>query len=276
MLDELNKLLTVVIPVKNEEKNLPECLESVKGLEHVVVVDSGSTDSTCDIAARYGREVVQFKWNGQFPKKRNWMLRNYKFETPWVMFLDADERMTPDFVDELSRTLPTTSHVAFFVCLNNWFLGRLLKHGKVPRKTAILKLGHGEYEHIEERSWSKLDMEIHEHILVDGTTGTIRGRLEHYDKRSLSSYYEKHNQYSSWEAHRTLVLKDYSHLPWWQRIKYRLMKSKILPYAYFFYTYIWHGGFMDGLPGYYFALAKFMVVFQVQAKMVEIKAGRWE
>ena len=139
MLDELNKLLTVVIPVKNEEKNLPECLESVKGLEHVVVVDSGSTDSTCDIAARYGREVVQFKWNGQFPKKRNWMLRNYKFETPWVMFLDADERMTPDFVDELSRTLPTTSHVAFFVCLNNWFLGRLLKHGKVPRKTAILK-----------------------------------------------------------------------------------------------------------------------------------------
>lgn len=274
MLDELNKLLTVVIPVKNEEKNLPECLESVKDLEHVVVVDSGSTDSTCDIAARYGREVVQFKWNGQFPKKRNWMLRNYKFETPWVMFLDADERVTPAFVDELSRTLPGTRHVVFYVCLNNWFMGRLLKHGKVPRKTAVVKLGHGEYEHIEENSWSILDMEVHEHMIADGTIGTIKARLEHYDKRSLSSYYEKHNQYSDWSSHRTLAIKNYSALPWWQRLKYRLMFSKFLPYIYFLYTYIWHLGFLDGEAGYYFALAKFMVIFQTQSKIVEIKAGR--
>ena len=274
MANVLDNLLTIVIPVKNEERNLAECLESVKDFAHVVIVDSGSTDKTCEIAEQFDREVVQFRWDGKFPKKRNWFLRNYAFNTPWVMFLDADERITEEFVGELASTLPTTPHSAFYVCFNNWFMGRLLKHGKVPRKTAIVKLGFGEYEHIDEHQWSNLDMEVHEHILAQGTTGTIHGRLEHYDKRSLTSYYEKHNQYSSWEAHRTLALKDYSHLPWWQRIKYRLMKSKILPYAYFLYTYVWHRGFLDGVAGYYFALAKFMVVFQVQAKMVELKAGR--
>ena len=99
-----DQLLTVVIPVQNEEKNLPLCLDSVKDFKHVVIVDSGSTDSTCDIAQKYGREVVQFVWNGEFPKKRNWMLRNYKFKTPWVLFLDADERVTEKFVN------PATAH----------------------------------------------------------------------------------------------------------------------------------------------------------------------
>ena len=269
-------MLTVVVPVKNEEKNLPECLESVKALANVVVVDSGSTDATCEIAARYGREVVRFRWDGKFPKKRNWMLRNYKFKTPWVMFLDADERVTAAFLEETAATLPSTSHAVFYVCFNYWFMGRLLKHGKTPRKTAIVKVGHGEYEHIDERQWSNFDMEVHEHILpFEGAScGTIRGRLEHFDKRSLSSYYEKHNQYSDWSARRTLALRDYSKLPWWQRIKYRLIKSKIYPYIFFLYTYVLLGGFLDGEAGYYLALAKFMVIFQTQAKMAEIKAGR--
>ena len=102
---EINNFLTIAIPVKNEEKNLSLCLENIKDFENVVIVDSGSTDATLKIAAEYGREVVQFEWDGQFPKKRNWLLRNYKFKTPWVMFLDADERMTAAFVKELEEFL---------------------------------------------------------------------------------------------------------------------------------------------------------------------------
>ena len=275
-MNTLDTLLTIVVPVKNEERNLTDCLESVKDFVHVVIVDSGSTDATCNIAARYGREVVQFKWDGRFPKKRNWMLRNYKFKTPWVMFLDADERMTDVFKNEVAKTLPDTKFTVFYVCLNNWFMGKLLKHGKVPKKTAVVKLGYGEYEHIEENSWSKLDMEVHEHILPfnDGVCGTIKGRLEHFDRRNLSSYYEKHNQYSDWCAYRALALKDFSHLPWWQKLHFRLIENKLLPYIYFFHSYIWHFGFLDGAAGYYFALAKFMVIFQTQAKIAEIRAGR--
>ena len=94
--------LTIIIPVKDEEKNLPACLDNVKTFRHVVVVDSGSTDRTLEIVAEYKRELVQFKWNGKFPKKRNWLLRNYTFNTPWVMFLDADERLTSEFCAESS------------------------------------------------------------------------------------------------------------------------------------------------------------------------------
>ena len=92
----LNSLLSIVIPVKNEERNLAECLENIKAFENVIIVDSGSTDRTLEIAKEFGREVVQFEWNGQFPKKRNWVLRNYQFKTRWVMFLDADERIRKD------------------------------------------------------------------------------------------------------------------------------------------------------------------------------------
>ena len=140
----MNELLTIVVPVKNEEKNLPACLENIKAFRHVVVVDSGSTDRTLKIASEYGREVVQFKWNGEFPKKRNWLLRNYKFKTPWVMFLDADERITPEFCKSLERTLPTTICNAFICFYDNWFMGRMLRHGDAMRKTAILRLGTGE------------------------------------------------------------------------------------------------------------------------------------
>ena len=120
-MNNIYKLLTIVIPVKNEEKNLPTCLENVKEFRHVVLVDSGSTDRTLEIAAEFGREVVEFKWNGEFPKKRNWLLRNYKFKTPWVMFLDADERLTPGFCDELGKVLPETKCNAFICFYDNWF-----------------------------------------------------------------------------------------------------------------------------------------------------------
>ena len=79
--------VTVVIPVKNEALNLPRCLGRLAEFEHIVVVDSGSSDTTCEIAERAGAEVLQFNWDGRFPKKRNGVLRNYTFKTEWVLFL---------------------------------------------------------------------------------------------------------------------------------------------------------------------------------------------
>jgi glycosyltransferase involved in cell wall biosynthesis len=83
--------LTIAIPVRNEERNLPDCLRAIGlGLAiKVVVIDSGSTDKTVEIAHSLGAEVLNFEWNGRFPKKRNWFLRNYAFTTKWVFFLDA-------------------------------------------------------------------------------------------------------------------------------------------------------------------------------------------
>ena len=93
--------VTVVIPAKNEAKNLKRCIDVVRSLGPVLVVDSKSTDGTFDIAEQCAAEVLDFAWDGRFPKKRNWTLRNYQFKTEWVLFLDADEFVSEAFILEV-------------------------------------------------------------------------------------------------------------------------------------------------------------------------------
>ena len=267
----MDDLLTIVIPVKNEEKNLPGCLENIKAFGNVIIVDSGSSDRTLGIAAEFGREVVQFKWDGQFPKKRNWVLRNYEFKTPWVMFLDADERITEGWLEEAEDKLRAApSDVDAFICYyDNWFMDRMLKHGDVMRKTAILRVGRGEYERIEENNWSKLDMEIHEHLHVKGRFDEIRARLEHHDKRSLENYYAKHEEYANWEANRYKALKgDFSKLTDRQKTKYRLIKKWWFGFAYFCGCYFLKRGFLDGKAGYVFARGKWRYFANIRGKIL--------
>lgn len=269
-----NIAISIVIPVKNEAANLALCLESLRKFDDVIVVDSGSTDETAKIATEFGREVVQFKWDGKFPKKRNWVLQNYKFKNPWVLFLDADERMTDAFIEETHRVLPNTSCNSFWVGYQNWFLGRLLNHGDPMRKMALLRVGHGMYEKISEDAWSGLDMEIHEHLVVDGSVGAIAAKLEHHDKRNLHAYYARHNDYSTWEANRFFALGDRSQLTKRQRIKYRLLTCPFFPLIYFTASYIFKGGFLDGWAGFHFAVGKMFYFSQVQAKIHELRKDR--
>src|SRR6476660_3908200 len=94
-------LLSVLIPVKNEAANLRECLASVAFADQIVVVDSESTDRTQEIAAAAGAEIVQFHWNGEFPRKKNWALGNGPWRHEWVLIVDADERITPELEREI-------------------------------------------------------------------------------------------------------------------------------------------------------------------------------
>jgi glycosyltransferase involved in cell wall biosynthesis len=261
--------ISIVIPVKNEEVNLAFCLESVKDFDDVIVVDSGSTDQTCQIAAKYGRKVVNFIWNGKFPKKRNWALETVSFKHDWVLFLDADERMTPGFQQEIAAVLGTTHHNAFWLGYREWSLGKLLRHGDPMWKTALLRVGKGAYERIPEDRWSPLDMEIHEHLVVEGSVGVIGSRLEHHDKRLLDAYYARHNDYSTWEAKRYLAIGDRRQLTIRQRVKYRLLMWPFFPFMYFVFSYILKGGFLDGRVGFYYAVAKIFYFYQIQAKVTE-------
>ncbi len=271
--------VTVVVPVRNEERNLPDCLARLARFQHVVVVDSGSTDRTKDIARKAGVRVVDFNWDGKFPKKRNWFLRQGSLETPWVFFLDADEFVDDAFCDELAATLPGTSHAGFWLTYHNWFLGRRLNHGEPNRKLALFRAGVGEYERIDEDSWSKLDMEVHEHPVLAGTIGEIGARIDHCDYRGLEHWIRKHNDYSTWEARRLAKLRAQNRLndpslTSRQRRKYQSVGKWWLPAAYFADVYFRRRGFMDGHAGFVFAFLKASYFWQVGLKAREIESGQ--
>lgn len=264
--------LTFVIPVKNEEINLPGCLECLKPYPHVIVVDSQSTDATRQIAASFGREVVDFKWNGRYPKKRNWLLENYKFKTNWAMFIDADERVTDEWITELSEVLKLADDNgtdAFICYYDNLFMGRMLRHGDVMHKTAILRVGRGAYERVEEANWSNLDMEIHEQLVVAGRTDVIRARLKHYDRRPLQNYLDKHEQYAKWEAnrYRALTPADWEKLTRRQVLKYRYIRRWWFSVGYFLSSYFLRFGFLDGIPGFWFAWYKMRYFANIRRKL---------
>ena len=261
--------ITIVIPVKNEANNLVRCIEAARALGPVLVVDSGSTDETQGIAKAVGAEVLNFDWDGQFPKKRNWTLRNYDFKTEWVLFLDADEFVSPEFIEEVQAAIQSSEHVGFWLNFSNYFMGQKLRGGDAFRKLALFRVGTGEYEKIDEDNWSQLDMEVHEHPVLEGSIGEIEAPIEHNDFRGLKHYIGKHNEYSSWEAARYLRLagcecgnvgrfkgKEWENLTDRQQEKYRNLAKWWFAPAYFIMSYFLKKGFFDGAVGFHFSLLK--------------------
>ena len=298
--------VTVVIAVKNEERNLPLCLERLSRFSKIVVIDSGSTDQTRAIAEKFGCEFIPFKWDGHYPKKRNWYLLNHHVDTPWVFFLDADEYVTDEFVNELERAIVKTQHAGFWVNYSNYFLGQELKHGVPQLKLPLFKVGAGLYERINEDAWSSLDMEVHEHPVLQGSVGELKSKIDHNDFKGLHSYIAKHNEYSSWEARRYIKLRDANatigtaalgaadsahgnetsaptgnvssansvisdqHFTNIQRRKYNNLMRWWLAPAYFLYTFVYKLGFLDGHAGYAFARMKAIYFWQIRLKITEL------
>lgn len=271
--------ITIVFPVKNEADNLRRAIPLVQKLGPVLVVDSGSTDATCDVAQQLGAEVVQFAWDGQFPKKRNWVLRNYDFTTNWVFFLDADELVTEAFCHEIKKVLSDTSHSGFWLNYENHFMGKVLRHGDRMRKLALFRVGAGEYERIEEDSWSHLDMEVHEHPLIDGTIGEIQSQIVHRDYRGIEHWITKHNAYSNWEANRYRALQA-NGIPAWKKLnqrqqkKYGSLPKWWLAPAYFMVSYIAKLGFLDGRVGFHFAILKAWYFYTIRLKIKNEERAR--
>ena len=269
--------LTIAIPVRNEERNLASCLKAIGSdlARHVVVIDSGSTDATAAVVKAHGTELIQFHWDGRFPKKRNWYLRHHTPATTWVLFLDADEILTPAVKREISTALPSSTHQGFLLSYTNYFLGRRLRGGYPLCKLALFRVGEVEYERIEEEHWSQCDMEVHEHPLLTGTVGLIRSRIHHRDLRGIDSYMAKHNQYAAWEAHRLFSHRHAPHTPvnWklHQRLKYRLITSPWGGLAFFFGSFFLMGGWRDGSTGFAFCLLKAGYFTQIACRLRELE-----
>ena len=267
--------LTIAIPAKNEEKNISGCLKAIGTdfAKRIVVIDSGSTDRTQEIALEFGVEVIKFQWNGKFPKKRNWFLRNYKLDTKWVLFLDADEYLTDDFKTELSGKIKNDDKAGYWLSYTVYFLGERLKGGYPLKKLALFQVGTGEYEKIEEENWSKMDMEVHEHPILHGGIGEIKSKIDHRDYQGMDHYIQKQNEYTKWEVQRYLSLSSakITHFTWKQKIKYRLFTSVWIGPFFFLGSFIFLGGFRDGYRGMAFAILKMSYFNQVYCRIKELK-----
>ncbi len=121
--------VSVIIPVRNEARNLPRCLDALREMGEVYVIDSQSTDATVAIARTYGAKVVQFHYPGGWPKKRQWAMDTLPLAYDWILLLDADEVLTPELVAEIRQAIENPAIQGYYLALRMYFLGRVLRHG---------------------------------------------------------------------------------------------------------------------------------------------------
>ena len=164
--------VSVVVPIKNEAANLPRCLGSVQWASEILVVDSQSTDGSIQIAEKDGAKVVQFHFNGTWPKKKNWALENLPFRNEWVFILDADEVLPPEAAEEFARAIANAGEIAgYWINRRFMFLGRWLRHAYYPNwNLRLFRHQLGRFEQITAAPTDSGDNEVHEHVIVRGPT----------------------------------------------------------------------------------------------------------
>jgi glycosyltransferase involved in cell wall biosynthesis len=277
--------ITVIVAARNEEKNLPRCLEALRDVGEVYVIDSGSTDATPEIARSFGAKVVQFHYQGGWPKKRQWAMDTLPLAFDWIFLVDADEALTPELAQEIRHAIQNPAINGYYISLRMYFLGRLLRHsGAGFWKLSLFRRGKGAYEcRLKDQDSSMADMEVHEHVVVNGATARLQNPLEHHNVESLSRYIQKHDEYSNWEARVWVEGPANQHLKpslfGTQAQRRRWMKTKFLglPGAslwYFLFKYVFGRGFLDGIPGLIYCGFQAVQVFHVKSKIFELKSAK--
>lgn len=278
--------LTAIIPARNEAHNLSRCLEALRNVGEVYVIDSQSSDETCEIAESYRAKVVQFHYAGGWPKKRQWAMDTLPIAYDWILLLDADEILTPELTSEIRESISNPAIAGYRICLQLHFLGRVLRHCDASFwKLSLFRKGRGHFEcRLKEQDTSMADMEVHEHVVVDGPTRKLRYPLVHRNVESLSRYIQKHNEYSNWEA-RVLTQQgnDADELRgspfgdqaqrrrWLKRKLYRLPGSPVWLFLYRFFVRL---GFLDGVPGLIYCIFQAVQMFHTKAKIYELRSAR--
>lgn len=273
-------LLSVIVLTYNEADNLPTCLSSLKELDaEVFIVDSGSTDNTLKIAEQFNCYIYHHGWIN-YAEQLNWALQNLPIMTPWVMRLDADERLMPDLVRELQQCLPHTPEAISGYQLKRrvFFMGRWIKYGGYY-PTWLLRVWRTGRGYCEQR-W------MDEHIIL--TQGSV-AKLDHdiidENQKGLSFFTDKHNRYADREVKDMLGLmlapadallsnqtSQASQRRWIKKNLYTQFPLFVRPFIYFLLRYIVGLGFLDGLEGLIFhVLQGFWYRFLVDAKIYEMR-----
>lgn len=271
--------LSVVVFTYNEEKNLPDCLESLKGLDcELFVVDSGSTDQTVNIASRYGAKVFVHPWQTG-PKQWNWALRNLPFSSEWALWMDCDQRLTPELKEEINNLFgkvdskpgekdsgfirrPIVEGVdGFYIKRRQVFRGKWIKHGGYYPKYLFKLVRHA-------GAWCDEKEIMDVRLYVGGQTAFLRHDLieDNQNESDIMFFILKHCRFAKlqaeeeftrrrdgmgWNVRPSLVGTPDQRILWLKNIWYR-MPLYVRPFLYFFYLYFLRLGFLDGKQAFLF------------------------
>jgi glycosyltransferase involved in cell wall biosynthesis len=270
-------MISILILTKDEENNIGECIGSLSGFDDITVLDSLSGDRTCEIARKCGAHIVERPFDN-WSQHQNWALKNIKFKNKWVLYLDADERLTPLVIQEINEKIKNVGdkYSAFWMRRENYFLG---KHLRFCYPSVWLM-----------RLFRPDKLEFHRLVnptaSVDGLTGKIYNMFLHYNfSKGIHEWIQKHNNYSTLEAEEAMKIIDSGKLDFiglihrdqnvrrsaLKQLSFRLPCRGILR---FIYLYFMKFGFLDGYPGYIYCTLMSQYEFQIDLKIIEMKRKR--
>ena len=229
--------LSVVILTKNEESRIRRCLDSVRWTDEVIVVDGMSTDRTVEICRDFGARVILHPFEGSFAQERNLGMEQASGE--WVLQIDADDVVTPEFRVQVERLLSSPqSHEAFKFRRKSYLMGRFMRYGgwyhylpNLIRRDVVHYVGN-----------------VHERPVVNGSIGILDADIEHHPCEDLSAFISRHNRYTSLQAHE-LVQQGLRYSE--RQLAWCMIRK---PWKTFWKSYVKKQGFREGAPGLLFAL----------------------
>lgn len=242
--------ITAAIITLNEESNIKDCLDTVNWADEILLIDSESTDNTVKIASNYTDKIIQSPGKS-FSQKREIALNHSTND--WILFLDADERMSNDLQQEIVSLVPQTGVNGYRINRRNYYFGRWIKHsGVYPDKQ--LRLFNRKYSEVIHRN-------VHEGISTKGTIKDLNGALEHYSISDLTQMLNKINTYSTLEAQDKFSSDKH------------ISKTGVYTHAIssFIRVYISRKGFLDGIQGLFVAFSYSMVNFLSHLKLLKLQ-----
>jgi len=261
-------MISAIVLTKNEEKNIKKCLESIRQLaDEIIVIDDNSDDKTRKIAKNFGAKVFKRKLKDNFSNQRNFGLKKARGE--WVLFIDADERLSKKLRDEITKNLPkltddrqqmtvnSRDNIGYKIRRKDKFLGKWLNFGETAH-TKFLRLakkGSGEWKN-----------PVHEVWQVKGKIGKLKNPIIHDRKMNVGQFLEKINQYSSLRAKELYK----------EKVKTNAFLIMLYPMGKFVQNYFLRLGFLDTRPGLVMAIMMSIHSFLVRAKLYLLWKNRGE
>lgn len=265
----------VIVLAKDEEAGIADTLAHLQDFAQVIVVDSNSSDRTVEISKSMGAEVVNFTWDGAYPKKKQWSLDNAGSRYGWVLLLDADEYPTEELIRELRALTPRLSETtpAYDINLTYRFAGKLLRFGHRVTKRSLLLRTMAAFPEVDDLGAPGIrEVEGHYQPQTERRIGTLKGRLVHDDKDPVRTWFDRHNRYSDWEAYLRTAPAARHEIASKRTTKGRVFDAiPFKPALFFLYSYVARGGFLDGRAGLDYATALSMYYWQIGVKTRELE-----